>query len=71
MRRQYKTVPAIEKLVISGEIQNGFRRLQELNMLQWSIEEAVRRFPNRFTKKALDCAEFRLNNINDKTLRAT
>ena len=31
MRQQYGTVEAIEKLVQSGEMQSGFRRLKQLN----------------------------------------
>jgi hypothetical protein len=60
MRQRYKTKPAIEKLLISGEIQSGFKRLKELNLLQWSIEAAVMKFPSEFTPQARECAEFRL-----------
>ena len=34
MRRQHGTVQAIERLVRSGEVQSGFRRLRSLNLLQ-------------------------------------
>jgi hypothetical protein len=33
MRRQYVTLDAIERLVQSGDIQSGFRRLNQLNLL--------------------------------------
>jgi hypothetical protein len=69
MRQQYGTVPAIERLVRAGEIQSGFLRLQKLNMLEWSIEAAVQKFPERFTQEAHECADFRLKNINNKALR--
>jgi hypothetical protein len=60
MRDQHGLIEAIEKLVQSGEIQSGFRRLNTLNMLEWSIEEAVIRFSDEFTPIALECAEFRI-----------
>jgi hypothetical protein len=69
MRQQYGTIPAIERLVKAGEIQSGFLKLQKLNMLEWSIEAAVQKFPDKFTQEARDCADFRLKNINDKALR--
>jgi hypothetical protein len=60
MRHRYKTRPAIENLVVSGEIQSGFKRLKELNLLKWSIEAAVLKFPKEFSAQARQCAEFRL-----------
>jgi hypothetical protein len=60
LRDQHGLVEAIEKLVRSGEIQSGFRRLKTLNILEWSIEEAVIRFSDEFTPIAQECAEFRL-----------
>jgi hypothetical protein len=60
MRRQHGTLLAIEKLVQSGETQSGFKRLKELNLLDWSIEAAVVKFPSEFSRNALECAEWRL-----------
>jgi hypothetical protein len=56
MRAQYGTVSTIEKLVKSGEIQSGFRRLQQLHLLERSMEAAVLQFPNEFTRDAIQCA---------------
>jgi hypothetical protein len=44
MRMRHGTIAAIEKLVQSGEIQSGFKRLKDLGLLEWSIEAAVIRF---------------------------
>lgn len=71
MRRDYKTVGAIERLVTSGEIQTGFRELKKLGLREWSIEAAVRKFPGRFSDQAVKCAEFRLQHGDDKKLRST
>ena len=60
MRHQLGTLQAIDKLVQSGEIQSGFRRLNELGLLEWSIESAVNKFPTEFSRNARECAEWRL-----------
>jgi len=70
LRDRLGTVSAIEQLVRSGDIQSGFYRLRQLGMLEWSIESAVRQFPDRFTPEALACADFRLNHVDDSVLRS-
>ncbi len=60
MRHRHKTIEAISRLVINGEIQSGFRRLKTLGLLDWSIEAAVLKFPGEFTSEVRQCAEFRL-----------
>lgn len=61
MRHRYLTVGAISRLVVSGDIQSGFKRMQELGLLKWTIEEAVLRFPNEFSKEVRQAAEWRLS----------
>jgi hypothetical protein len=63
MRRQYGTLDAIERLVQSGDIQSGFRRLNQLCLLDWTIESAVTKFPTEFSRNALLCAEWRLQRV--------
>ena len=63
MRHQYGTVDAIERLVQSGDIQSGFKRLNQLNLLDWTIESAVTRFPAEFSHNAKQCAEWRLQQV--------
>jgi hypothetical protein len=41
MRRQYGTIEAIERLVQSGDIQSGFKRLKQLNLVDWTMEAAA------------------------------
>jgi hypothetical protein len=41
MRRQHGAIEAIERLLQSGDIQSGFKRLQQLALLDWTIEAAV------------------------------
>src|SRR5258708_39391048 len=59
MRRQYGTVDAIERLVQSGDLQSGFRRFKQLDLLDWTIESAVIKFPTEFSRNARQCAEWR------------
>ena len=60
MRAQYGTVGAISRLVRSGHIQSGFRRLCSLGLREWTIESAVLRFRDQFRPADIECATFRL-----------
>lgn len=60
MRRRHRTIPAIKRLVESGDVQSGFTRLKELGLLEWTIEAAVLKFPEEFPASTRECAEFRL-----------
>ncbi|MCY4034921.1 MAG: hypothetical protein OXF29_04625 [Hyphomicrobiales bacterium] len=60
MRKDSGTVEAIRKLVVSGEIQFGFRRLEECGLLKWSLEAAVLKFPEEFTLREQEAARWRL-----------
>lgn len=61
MRQSLGTIPAISKLVRSGDLQSGFRRLEKLGLLEWTIEAAVEKFPNEFDANDRECAAFRLS----------
>ena len=63
MRRQYGTVDAIERLVQSGDLQSGFRRLNQVGLLDWTIESAVIKFSTEFSRNARQCAEWRLQQV--------
>ena len=65
MRDRYKTVPAISRLVESGDVQSGFKRLKELGLLEWTIETAIIKFPAEFSASTRECAEFRLRLANE------
>jgi hypothetical protein len=66
MRRQYGTVEAIERLVQSGDIQSGFKRLTKLGLADWTIEAAVSKFAGEFSRHARECAEWRLKQVTPK-----
>jgi hypothetical protein len=61
----------MELIVHSGEIQSGFIRLKHLGMAKdWSVEAGILRFPHLFTRQATECAQFRLDHIDDDSLRS-
>ena len=54
------------KLVQSGEMQSGFKRLRQLGLLDWTIEAAVIKFAAEFSGNARQCAEWRLQQARPK-----
>ena len=60
MRERHGTTLAISRLVVSGDIQSGFKRLRDLGLLDWTIEAAVMRFPEEFNREVREAAEWRL-----------
>jgi hypothetical protein len=63
MRHQYGTIDAVERLVQSGDLQSGFKRLKQLGLLDWTIESAVLKFATEFSNNAKQCAEWRLKQV--------
>ena len=63
MRDRYDTVGAIKRLVISKEISKGLKRLEEIDLLDWSIEAAVLKFPGEFTPEEQDAARWKLEQM--------
>jgi hypothetical protein len=66
MRHQHGTIDAIERLVQSGDMQSGFKRLKQLDLIDWTIESAVTKFPAEFSHNARQCAEWRLAQVRPK-----
>ena len=65
MRQRHGTVPAISRLVVSGDIQSGFKRLRELGLLDWTIEAAVMKFPAEFNREVWEAAKWRLEQAKE------
>lgn len=63
MRHQHGTIEAIERLVQSGDLQSGFKRLKQLGLIDWTIKSAVIKFPAEFSHNAKQCAEWRLQQV--------
>jgi hypothetical protein len=66
MRHQLGTIDAIERLVQSGDLQSGFKRLKQLGLIDWTIETAVTKFPAEFSQNAKQCAAWRLQQVRPK-----
>ena len=76
MRYQLGTVEAIKVLVKSKDIPRGFIRLEELGLLELSVEAAVLKFPEEFTSEEQEVSRWRLEQAkknfdlqNEKTLK--
>lgn len=70
MRRRHGTVTAISRLVESGDVQSGFKRLEKLGLLDCTIEAAVLKFPAEFSPRTRECAEFRLRLVKSSDSHA-
>ena len=67
MRNQHGTIESMERLVESGDIQSGFKRLQKEGLANdWSIEAGITKFKSEFSKNAIECAEWRLAQLGDE-----
>lgn len=61
LRNQLGLVQAITQLVEGSEFKGGFLRVLELGLVDWSLEAAVTRYPDRFSNLtvAYACARLR------------
>jgi hypothetical protein len=62
-------IATISKLMISGEWQDGFRKMVEAGELDWTLEAVVMRFRNDFKPQIVKTAEFRLDYARTEFLR--
>jgi hypothetical protein len=60
-----KSLRTIEKLVISSEPRSGFQRMVTLGLKQWTLEAAVLKCPDSFSKEANAYAKARMEGILD------
>lgn len=64
MRHDHGTIEAMERLVKSGEIQSGFKRLRQLGLADdWSVEAIILKYQDEFSREAAECARWRLDQI--------
>lgn len=67
MRAKWGTQEAIKRVVVSGDLQSGLRRLHALGLLDWSIEAAALNFPEHFDQGIRAAAQFRLEQARRKS----
>jgi hypothetical protein len=68
MRERHSLIEAIRRLVESADMQSGFYRLQQLGLLDWSLEAAVIRFPDSFSRQTREYAGFRLSQAKERRM---
>jgi hypothetical protein len=62
MRFEHGTQEAIRRLAEADVLQSGLRELAKLDLLDWSVEAAVLRFPDRFPNRLTrESARFKLS----------
>lgn len=57
----YEMKRAISKLVTGDDILGDFQRLVELDLVNWTVEAAVEKFPSEFSERDIECARIRLS----------
>ncbi len=55
-------VEALSRLMISPDLQQGFRVLRDRNQLDQTFEAVVTRFPHLFRDEVVQAAQWRLDN---------
>jgi len=65
MIEQHGHIEALSKLVLSPDLQKGFKILRDRGELDSTFEAVIIRFSNEFSKDAIDAAQWRLSNANE------
>lgn len=65
MIARYGAIEALSRLMVSGDLQQGFRVLRDKNMLAESFESLVIKFRNQFKPAIVKAAQWRLDNPHD------
>jgi hypothetical protein len=64
MIAQYGDVESLSRLVVTADIQPGFKVLNQNGKLQATFEAVITRHPAKFRKEIVDAAVFRLENAD-------
>lgn len=67
MKARWGAVAAAKKLVVSGDIQTGFKRLKAMGRIDLSLEYLMKKekYHTLFTQGEREAAEWRLSNLGD------
>jgi hypothetical protein len=65
MIERYGEIEALSRLMVSADLQQGFRVLRDSGQLDKSFEALVVRYRHLFRSDAVAAAEWRLSNPND------
>lgn len=62
MIKTYGAVEALSRLMVSADLQKGFKVLRDSDQLDKSFEALVTRYPQLFKSKTVEAASWRLKN---------
>jgi len=65
MLEKHGNIEAISRLVISPNLQIGFKILRDKNRLADTFEHIVLEYEDKFSKDVVEAAKWRLNNSNN------
>lgn len=65
MIEKHGEVEALSRLVVSSDLQKGFKILRDSDNLENTFETVVIRFKDQFKPEVVRAAQWRLNNAND------
>jgi hypothetical protein len=65
MWAQDRSIAPIVRLVESSEKKSGYVRMEKLGLKEWTLEAAVLKYPERFSRKTQEYARARLDGILD------
>jgi len=60
MRRTLGSLEATRKIVEAGTLQDFLKKMQQADILKWSLEAAVIKFKKEFEPATVQCAKWRL-----------
>ena len=62
---RYGEIQALSRLMISADLQQGFKALRDRNQLDLTFEAIVVRHPEAFSDEAVEAARWRLEHPHD------
>ena len=65
MLEKYGEIEALSRLVVSADLQPGFKALRDKDLLDKTFEAVVVRFQHLFKPEVVQAAEWRLAHAND------
>lgn len=68
MIARYGAIEALSRLMVSGDLQQGFKVLRDQNLLEHSFESLVVRFGHLFKKGIVHAAQWRLDHPHNLLL---
>lgn len=65
MLERYGAIDALSRLMVSADLQQGFKALRDSGQLLQTFEALVVEYPEIFPKSAVDAAQWRLDHAHE------